>query len=175
MIEKFLSCSTVYLPPAFRQRLWDGEAAVTQVGEDEHHRWVYVDDGLLDGEPMVDSPLPAAMIALIRHALDHGVCYICFDPDGPEDLPETFERFPYDTESEKILADAGFEEHGLGGNLVGWVKGGSLITLGDGDRPSENDEAFANWVVGPWPIQQESLHVINVRLARAIEIASLHA
>jgi hypothetical protein len=103
MIRKFLDCSTSHLPREFRVRLWGGVGPLTEIGEDEHHRWVYVDEHTLDpervNEVLDDRPLPEPVRKIIRHALDSGANVICFDPDGPE-LEGDFEWFPDDDDDD---------------------------------------------------------------------------
>ena len=44
MIRKFVDCSTAHLPPEFRRDLWQGVGPFTDIGEDQHHRWVALDN-----------------------------------------------------------------------------------------------------------------------------------
>ena len=104
MIRKFLDCSTLHLPPDFRRDLWLGVSPFTDVGEDQHRRWVYVDEYTLSAEQLAEAPLPAEVQKIVRYALDNECNIICLDPDGP-DLEGDFTVFLENDKEPPIAAD----------------------------------------------------------------------
>src|SRR5437868_323606 len=92
MIRKFLDCSIAQLPPDFRCHLWQGVGPFTDIGEDQHRRWVYVDENTLSVEQLAEASLPDAVQKIVRYALDNECNVICFDPDAP-DLEGDFTTF----------------------------------------------------------------------------------
>jgi hypothetical protein len=97
MIRKFLDCSTAHLQSDFRRDLWQGVGPFTDIGEDQHHRWIYVDENTLSAERLAEMPLPDEVRKVVRYALDNGCNVICFDQDGP-DLEGDFAAFSDDDE-----------------------------------------------------------------------------
>lgn len=100
MILKYLDINLAYLPPAFREELWEGAANVTSLGAGEYRRWIYVSEEHLEAEYLEENPLPEPVIAIWRYALANECDVICFDPDGG-DLPDEFEIF---TDEEEEVA-----------------------------------------------------------------------
>src|SRR6266853_1268998 len=106
MIRKFLDCSIAHVPRDFRAELWAGISSLTNIGEDEYRRWVYVDEYTLSAEQLAEAPLPAEVQKIVRYALDNECNIICFDPDGP-DLEGDFTVF-FDNDDETLRNFVGF-------------------------------------------------------------------
>jgi len=47
------------VPRDFRAELWAGISSLTNIGEDEYRRWVYVDEYTLSAEQLAAASLPA--------------------------------------------------------------------------------------------------------------------